>query len=152
VSVYAEVSKIDSIRLGTDSFALYVAARPTPFKLGGAKVALIACSLKRRDYTTDAEGRITFYNEAAAALWGCRPTLNSDKWCGSWRMYWPDGTPLTHDQCPMAVALMEKRSFKGSGQEAVAERPDGTRVSFIAFPSPLCDATGKVVGAVRQRI
>src|SRR6266850_2422655 len=79
-------------------------------------------------YTTDAAGRITFYNEAAAALWGCRPKLNTDQWCGSWRMYWPDGTPLQHDQCPMAVAVKEGRSFAGNGQEAVAERPDGTRV------------------------
>jgi PAS domain-containing protein len=53
-------------------------------------------------YTTDAKGRITYYNEAAAALWGCRPCLNSDQWCGAWRLYWPDGTPLPNDQCPMA--------------------------------------------------
>ena len=45
-------------------------------------------------YTTDAFGRITFYNEAAATLWGCRPVLGSDEWCGSWKLYWPDGTPL----------------------------------------------------------
>src|SRR4051812_31445761 len=101
-------------------------------------------------YTTDAAGYITFYNEAAAALWGCRPKLNSDQWCGSWRMYWPDGTPLPHDQCPMAIALTENRSFKGNGQEAVAERPAGPRVPFMAFPSPLCDSSGKVVGAVNM--
>src|SRR5436190_1634498 len=85
-------------------------------------------------YTTDADGRITFYNETAAALWGRRPTLNVDRWCGSWRMYWPDGTPLPHDQCPMAVVLKEGRAV--SGQEAVVERPDGTRMPFMAFPSP----------------
>jgi PAS domain-containing protein len=68
-------------------------------------------------YTTDAAGRITFYNETAAALWGRRPTLNVDRWCGSWRMYWPDGTPLPHDRCPMAVVLKEGRGV--SGQEAV---------------------------------
>src|SRR5258707_2108873 len=101
-------------------------------------------------YTIDTAGRITFYNEAAAALWGSRPKLNSDKWCGSWRMYWPDGTPLPHDQCPMAVAVKENRSFKGMGQEAVAERPDGTRVPFMAFPSPLRDTMGAVVGAVNM--
>ena len=56
-------------------------------------------------YTTDAAGRITFYNEAAARLWGHRPKLGTSEWCGSWRLYWPDGTPLPHDQCPMATAL-----------------------------------------------
>jgi PAS domain-containing protein len=48
-------------------------------------------------YTTDAKGRITYFNDAAAALWGCRPRLNSGQWCGSWRLYRPDGTPLPHD-------------------------------------------------------
>jgi PAS domain S-box-containing protein len=99
-------------------------------------------------YTTDAAGRITFYNEAAAALWGRRPTLNVDQWCGSWRMYWPDGTPLPPDQCPMAVVLKEGRAV--SGQEAIVERPDGTRMPFLAFPSPLRDTTGEIVGAVNM--
>jgi PAS domain S-box-containing protein len=100
-------------------------------------------------YTTDAAGRITFYNEAAATLWGCRPNLNSDQWCGSWRLFWPDGTPLPHDQCPMAIALREGRPI--NGMEAAAERPDGTRVPFMAFPSPL-RASGQVVGAVNMLV
>src|SRR5712671_6389344 len=101
-------------------------------------------------YTTDALGRITFYNEAAAALWGCRPSLNSDQWCGSWRLFWPDGTPLPHDQCPMAIALRENRAI--NGMEAAAERPDGRRVPFMAFPSPLRDASGNVAGGVNMLI
>ena len=51
-------------------------------------------------YATDAEGRITFFNKAAADLWGCRPTLGKNDWCGSWRLYWPDGRPMRHDECP----------------------------------------------------
>ena len=99
-------------------------------------------------YTTDAKGRITYYNDAAAALWGCRPRLNSDQWCGSWRMYRPDGTPLPHDQCPMAIALKQGRPIRGA--EAIAERPDGTRVPFMAFPTPLRDASGALTGAVNM--
>ena len=83
-------------------------------------------------------------------MWGCRPNLNSDQWCGSWRLFWPDGTPLPHDQCPMAIALRESRPI--NGMEAAAERPDGTRVPFMAFPSPLRDATGKVVGGVNMLV
>src|SRR5262249_15300734 len=56
-------------------------------------------------YMTDTAGCITFYNEAAAALWGCRPKLGDSKFCGSWKLYWPDGTPLPHDECPMSMAL-----------------------------------------------
>src|SRR2546423_13944939 len=38
-------------------------------------------------YTTDPSGRITYYNEAAAALWGCRPDLGNSDWCGSWKLF-----------------------------------------------------------------
>src|SRR5215471_17378554 len=64
-------------------------------------------------YTTDAAGRITYYNDAAASLWGHRPPLGTSEWCGSWKLFWPDGTPLPHDECPMAVALKEDRAVRG---------------------------------------
>lgn len=101
-------------------------------------------------YTTDAEGRITFYNQAAAALSGSTPELGSAKWCVSWKLYEPDGTPLPHDQCPMAVALKEGRAVRGA--EAVAERPDGSRVPFIPYPTPLYDPSGALVGAVNMLV
>ena len=101
-------------------------------------------------YKTDAEGRITFYNEAAADLWGCRPELGDSKFCGSWKLYWPDGTSLPHDECPMAMALKQRRPIRG--MEAVAERPDGTRVPFIPYPTPLFDDTGRLTGAVNMLV
>ena len=101
-------------------------------------------------YTTDAAGRITYYNEAAATFWGRRPPLGSSEWCGSWKLFWPDGTPLQHDECPMAVALKEDRAVRG--MEGAAERPDGTRVPFIPYPTPIHDETGKLVGAVNMLV
>src|SRR5262245_1051907 len=101
-------------------------------------------------YTTDAAGRITYYNEAAIALWGRRPVLGSSEWCGSWKLFWPDGTPLPHDQCPMAIALKENRAVRG--MEAAAERPDGTRVPFIPYPTPIHDAAGNLLGAVNMLV
>ena len=97
-------------------------------------------------YMTDAAGRITDYNEAAVELWGRRPELGKDEWCGSWRLYWPDGTPMPHDQCPLALTLKEDRPIRGS--EAIAERPDGSRVCFIPYPTPIHDDLGSLVGAV----
>jgi PAS domain S-box-containing protein len=101
-------------------------------------------------YMTDAAGRITYYNEAAAELWGCRPELGKSEFCGSWKLYWPDGTPLPHDECPMAIALKEKRPIRG--KEAVAERPDGTRVPFLPYPTPLFDPSGGIIGAVNMLV
>ena len=101
-------------------------------------------------YTTDAAGRITYYNDAAASLWGHRPLLGSSEWCGSWKLFWPDGMPLPHDECPMAIALKEDRAVRG--MEAAAERPDGTRVPFIPYPTPIYDETGKLVGAVNMLV
>jgi len=101
-------------------------------------------------YTTDTAGRITYYNDAAVALWGYRPPLGTSEWCGSWKLFWPDGTPLPHDQCPMALALKENRAVRG--MEAAAERPDGTRVPFIPYPTPLHDEAGKLIGAVNMLV
>jgi PAS domain S-box-containing protein len=101
-------------------------------------------------YTTDAAGKITFYNQAAVELAGRTPELGSDEWCVTWRLYQADGTPLPHDQCPMAVALKEKRRVTGS--ETIAERPDGSRAWFIPFPTPLFDSSGQLTGAVNMLI
>jgi PAS domain-containing protein len=76
-------------------------------------------------YTTDLDGSITFYNQAACELWGVRPEIHRSAFCGSWKLYWPDGTRLPHDQCLMAIALKEGRAIRG--KEAVAEKPNGTR-------------------------
>jgi PAS domain S-box-containing protein len=101
-------------------------------------------------YTTDAAGRLTYYNAAAVQLVGRTPKIGSDEWCATWRLYRPDGTPLPHDECPMAVALKTGRPVRGV--EAIAERPDGTRVPFMPYPTPLHDASGNVVGAVNMLV
>jgi PAS domain S-box-containing protein len=100
-------------------------------------------------YTTDGAGGITFYNEAAAAFWGRRPTLG-EEWCGSLRLFFSDGRPMRHDECPMAIALHENRSVRG--YDAVAERPDGSRVAFVPYPTPLRDEHGELIGAVNVLI
>lgn len=97
-------------------------------------------------YATDAAGRLTDYNEAAARLWGRHPEIGKDRWCGSAVMYWPDGSSLPIDQCPMAMAIQQKRVLPA--MEAVVERPDGTRRDILAHPRPLFDAAGNMVGAI----
>ncbi|WP_439552134.1 hypothetical protein [Falsiroseomonas sp.] len=91
-------------------------------------------------YATDVTGTLTYYNEAAATLWGRRPALHDQRWCGSWRIVAPDGSTLPHDQCPMAVCLKEGKAVRGAW--AYAERPDGVRIPFAPFPPPSMRRTG----------
>jgi PAS domain S-box-containing protein len=97
-------------------------------------------------YLTDAQGWVTYFNPACIDFAGRTPAPGQDRWCVTWRLYTEGGALLPHDQCPMAVAIREKRRLRGL--IAVAERPDGTRVLFTPFPTPLFDEAGELVGAV----
>jgi PAS domain S-box-containing protein len=101
-------------------------------------------------YTTDAAGRLTHFNPAVVEFSGRVPETGTDRWCVSWKMFRSDGTPLPHDQCPMAVALKEGRVVDEI--EAIAERPDGTRVWFTPYPRPLHDAEGKIAGGINMLV
>ena len=127
--------------------AAAASALPAPFHPSFRQVVE---ALPAAIYVTDAEGRITYYNEAAVELWGYRPPLGDSLWCGSWRLYWLDGRPMQHDECPMAMAIKENRAI--TGMEAYAERPDGSRVRFMPFPKPLHDETGALIGAVNMLV
>ena len=77
-------------------------------------------------HVTDSKGIITNFNEAAATLWGHRPTLGEG---------WRDGTSLPRGDCPIALSLLESRPIRS--MEAVAERADGVRVPLSLSP-PRC--------------
>jgi PAS domain S-box-containing protein len=97
-------------------------------------------------YGTDADGRLTYFNAAAVRLSGRVPELGTDRWCVTWKLFLADGTPLPHDQCPMAVAL--RGGEVASGIECIAERPDGSRFWFTPYPAVLRDAAGRVTGGI----
>jgi PAS domain S-box-containing protein len=101
-------------------------------------------------YTTDAKGKVTFANRAAATLAGREPKLGEDEWCVTWRLYHADGRPMPHDQCPMAQALKRNEAIRGA--EAIVERPDGARFPMIPYPTPLRDADGNLIGAVNMLV
>ena len=116
----------------------------------GAAGARLLGAIPAAVYTCDMAGRVTFFNEAAAELWGRRPLLGQDLWCGSWKIFTVDGAPLPHDQCPMAVALKEGRSVRG--EEIIVERPDGVRRRIRPHPEPLRDESGALVGALNMLV
>jgi PAS domain S-box-containing protein len=101
-------------------------------------------------YTTDAKGRLTHFNQACVELSGRVPELGTDKWCVSWKLYYPDGRRMLHSECPMAIALKKDRVIQGA--EAIAERPDGSRIWFTPYPTPLRDARGRIVGGINMLV
>jgi len=109
-------------------------------------LAQLLDSLPLAVYMTNADGVLTYFNRAAADLAGREPVIGSDLWCVGHKLYAADGTPIEHSECPMAVALRERRPVRGV--EIIAERPDGTRIPILPFPTPITDAAGNFAGAV----
>jgi PAS domain S-box-containing protein len=101
-------------------------------------------------YTTDAEGAVTYWNRACVELAGREPQLGEDKWCVTWRIYSTTGDRVPHDQCPMAEAIKEQRIVRDA--VAIAERPDGSRIAFRPYPTPLFDERGNITGAINLLI
>ena len=101
-------------------------------------------------YTTDASGNVTYWNRACVDFAGREPKLGEDRWCISWQLYTTTGEPLRHQDCPMAQAIRHKRPVRDV--IAIAERPDGSRVAFRPYPTPLFDGDGKLTGAVNLLI
>jgi two-component system, chemotaxis family, CheB/CheR fusion protein len=99
-------------------------------------------------YTCDAAGLITYFNERAVQLGGREPKLNDcvDRFCGSFKLFSKDGSPIPHDECWMALALRDAKAY--GEQEIVIERPDGDRRIVLAYANPFLDERGKLVGAV----
>jgi signal transduction histidine kinase len=97
-------------------------------------------------YTMDASGRITFFNEAAARLWGRVPELEQDLWLGASGAALPTGTRVPLRDGPAALALKERRSVRGV--EGFIIRPDGSRRWVVPHPDPLFDAAGNCIGVI----
>ena len=87
----------------------FISQAAGPLLEGGGSFRELVNVLPAPVYTTDAAGYVTYFNEAAAAIWGRRPEFGKAKWCGSWRMFSPDGRELPHEHCPMAIAVKERR-------------------------------------------
>ncbi len=99
-------------------------------------------------YTCDAAGRITYFNRRAAEIWGREPRLGNDQdiFCGSFRMWTPDGELLRHERCPMADAVRHGRAARNL--EVVIEQPAGDRLVANVNIDPLFDAEGHITGAI----
>lgn len=142
-----------------DNANLYAAARRELEARRAAELARHESEVRFREliqtlpvamYTTDAQGKVTLFNEAAAELWGRSPEIGKELWSGTYQIYHPDGTRMPLEDCPMARCLKTNESVRDV--EIVIERPDGTRRHVLPHPQPLHDAEGNVVGAVNMLV
>ena len=101
-------------------------------------------------YTCDANGYIRMYNRAAAELWGREPEPGKEAWCGSWKLFHPDGRPFPFDECPMAMVL--KNGFVIPNQEIIIQRPDGSKRTVIPHPKAIMNDKGRIIGAVNMLV
>lgn len=99
-------------------------------------------------YVCDMDGVIVWYNRRAAEIWGRSPRIGdrTEKFCGSLRLFLPDGSPLAHHETPTARVLESGEPVRD--KEAVIEQPDGTRAVVLLNTEPLRDAAGRQIGAV----
>jgi PAS domain S-box-containing protein len=102
-------------------------------------------------YSCDASGTIQEYNRRAAELWGREPKLDQqqERFCGSWRLHQPDGSPISHENSPMAEVL-KGRVGGAKDVEVLVERPDGLRFPAIVNIVPLKNAEGQITGAINS--
>jgi PAS domain S-box-containing protein len=100
-------------------------------------------------YTCDADGIIREYNQRAVELWGREPGRNGgeSRFCGSHKIYYPDGRPMRHEECPMARALRGEK-LTSKDLEIIVERPDGGKRDVIPAPRVVKDERGKIIGAI----
>ena len=100
-------------------------------------------------YSCDSLGVIQKFNRRAAELWGREPKSGDtdELFCGSFKLFRPDGSFMTHAECPMAEVLSGKIPEVRDG-EVVIERPDGSRAAVIVNIRPLRNQRGKLTGAI----
>ncbi len=99
-------------------------------------------------YTCVGSGQITFFNHIAEGVWGRAPRLRhaAERYCGSHRLYSVDGVRMRHEECWMALALLQGKAYHGHA--IVIERQDGTRTVVKAHAHPLRTSQGQIVGAL----
>jgi two-component system, chemotaxis family, CheB/CheR fusion protein len=100
-------------------------------------------------YHCDASGVIQNFNRRAAEMWGRVPAHGDtdEQFCGSFKMFRPDGSFMPHKDCPMAE-VVTGRLQEVRDEEVAIERPDGSRIIVVVNIRPLKNERGEVTGGV----
>jgi PAS domain S-box-containing protein len=100
-------------------------------------------------YACDVNGVIQDFNRRAVELWGREPNGDDtkEKFCGSHKIYHPDGRFIPHEECPMARVLRGEK-LEAKDLEILVERMDGERRNVVVAPRTLTNGDGDIIGAI----
>jgi PAS domain S-box-containing protein len=100
-------------------------------------------------YSCDSAGVIQEFNRRAVELWGREPALDGSdqRFCGSFRLFRPDGTFMPHEDSPVAEVVAGTLS-EASDAEVIIERPDGSRITVVLNIRPVTNERGDIIGAI----
>jgi PAS domain S-box-containing protein len=120
----------------------------TEVNLSRERIEAILAVMPAAVYVCDERGKITFFNQRAAELWGRTPLADDDeeKFCGSLRLWRPDGSLLPHAETPMALAI--RTPARCRNQEVIIERPSGSKIVVSVNIDPVFDSDGRACGAI----
>jgi HWE histidine kinase/PAS fold len=137
-------TEVDAVFANATEVALEAGNEEHAFEMPGQLFEQLPFAI----YVCDRDGLVLRYNRRTAELWGRSPKLGdpNERFCGSYRMFRPDGSLLPHNLCPMADVLRTGISVRE--QEVHIERPDGLRGIALVDIEAIKDSGGNIVGAV----
>jgi PAS domain S-box-containing protein len=140
----------EALRRANVELEMRVQRRTEDLSLSEKRYRQVVYNLPAAIYTTDAEGRVVLFNEAAAHLWEWTPEIGKDLGAAPFKIFRTDGTRLSLEEYPMMVTL--KTGISVRGEEIIIERSDGSRRNVVPYPELFCDDAGQVIGAVNMLV
>ena len=100
-------------------------------------------------YSCDTSGIIQNFIKRAVELWGRKPAAgeSNERFCGSFKLFRPNGSFMPHGRCPMAEVVGGKIPAVHDA-EVIIERPDGSRLVCVVNVRPLKNQRGEITGAI----
>lgn len=96
-------------------------------------------------YLMNKDGTLHSFNKMAEKAWGRTPNLQ-EKYCGSYKLFYPHGEVMPHDVAPPVTVLKNHATVRNI--DVVCEQPNGTRLMAKADIFPIKNKQGDLVGAV----